>query len=419
MNSSNSGVISTEFVSVSDVFSDFTDISHSNHNRLVKSKRFGKWYMLKGLNAECADKAVFVEMLRKEFELGITLDHPHIIRTIGKENVPSIGDCIVLEYIDGVTFKEWLKSKPSTSERRRVVMELLDAMSYFHSKGVIHRDLKPENILITGNGANVKVIDFGLSDSDQYAILKQPAGSRKYSAPEQSANGTKVDLRADIYAFGALLPELGLRGIYKHIARKATQTAPTDRYANAGQVISAIHNRHRLNIAQTAGITVMLIGMGLYSLARTIPSEQLARATVDTVVREVFRVDTVRSIKEIPVVVEKIVMKDPGEGDSTYITRKKWEKQMVQKAEEGYKKIYTPLVEKYHIISTMEQLQQYSDQLMETFEKVAALNQELFAQIDVNSEFYVRYAMQLAVIQEKHCKPLTASVEKFTKSKQP
>lgn len=85
MNNSNSGIISTEFINVSDSFSDYIDISHGNHNRLVKAKRFGKWYMLKGLNAEYVDKAVFVELLRKEFDLGISLDHPNIIRTVGKE----------------------------------------------------------------------------------------------------------------------------------------------------------------------------------------------------------------------------------------------------------------------------------------------------------------------------------------------
>ena len=64
-----------------------------------------------------------------------------------------------------------------------------EAFTEFHLQGVVHRDLKPANILITDNGADVKIIDFGLSDADRYAILKQPAGTLGFSAPEQMGRG--------------------------------------------------------------------------------------------------------------------------------------------------------------------------------------------------------------------------------------
>lgn len=79
------------------------------------------------------------------------------------------------------SFRNMCKAHVLTSgfrpARRRAVGQILDAIAYFHLQGVVHRDLKPSNILITDNGADVKIIDFGLSDADRYAILKQPAGT--------------------------------------------------------------------------------------------------------------------------------------------------------------------------------------------------------------------------------------------------
>ena len=77
---------------------------------------------------------------------------------------------------------------------RKIVSQLCDVLEYIHSKQVIHKDLKPENILITHNGQNVKLIDFGLSDSDDYAPLKFHAGTQAYAAPELLSGG-KIDCR--------------------------------------------------------------------------------------------------------------------------------------------------------------------------------------------------------------------------------
>lgn len=96
-----------------------------------------------------------------------------------------IGPCIVIEYIDGLTLDAFLETKPSRQTRRKVIEQLVDALAYIHTKQVVHRDLRPSNILITRNGNNLKIIDFGLSDADDYAILKQSAGTLKYMAPEQ------------------------------------------------------------------------------------------------------------------------------------------------------------------------------------------------------------------------------------------
>lgn len=117
-------------------------------------------------------------------------------------------------------------------------------MCYIHGKQIIHRDLKSSNILIARNGNNVKIIDFGLSDADDYAILKQPAGTMKYMAPEQKQPDTKIDGRADIYAFGLLLHEI-FPHRYRHIAAKCSRPDRERRYANAKTLKKAFGRRVR------------------------------------------------------------------------------------------------------------------------------------------------------------------------------
>lgn len=216
--------------------------------------------------------------------MGIALDHPNIVRTITKEQDERVGDCIVLEYVDGTTLDHWLSTSPSRRERKRVVRQILDAMEYFHAQGVIHRDLKPQNILITRNGSNVKIIDFGLSDSDQYAALKQAAGTRRYAAPEQLIDGQKIDQSADIYAFGRLLEEFGLGRTYRRVAHKATRNNPKRRYRNDRAIIRSIKSYHGLNVAAVwAALVVVVAAAAALAIYNSIDYEAIEKqqTTID------------------------------------------------------------------------------------------------------------------------------------------
>lgn len=255
---SSSNILEAEFSTPDRGFTEYNEIPCNGFNRLFKVKRYGRWFVLKGLKAEYVNQAFYLELLRKEFDLTIQLDHPNIVRVFTRENDPVAGPSLLMEYIDGCTLSEFLKTRPSLAIRRKILYELLDAMRYFHSKQIIHRDLKPSNILITHNGNNVKIIDFGLSDADDYAVLKQPAGTVKYAAPEQMQQGTKIDARADIYAFGKLL-QLILPSQYKVIARKCQSTDPASRYQTEDDIATQLKRTRILKWTVAAIFSVLFL----------------------------------------------------------------------------------------------------------------------------------------------------------------
>lgn len=249
--SSASGYLADSFEGINQTFSDVKILHTSEVNIVAKAKRYGRWWLLKGLQKEVADKTGYQQMLRKELEILMMLQHPSIVTTIGLEDVDGLGACIVMEYVEGITLKEWLQDHPSAQARRRVMMELIEAVGYIHSKGIVHRDLKPGNILITTNGENVKLIDFGLADSDSYAVLKQPAGTIGYMAPEQ-AQAAKADVRNDIYSLGIIMQQMNLGYRYHRIANRCT--------ASIEKRYQTIHELRQDYQSKKAGITIWLLG---------------------------------------------------------------------------------------------------------------------------------------------------------------
>ncbi len=209
--------------------------SENGVNRLSMTTKDGKRYILKSLKPEFIGDAAYEQLLRKEFEIGYELDHSNICRTIAFEQYEEVGFAILLEYIDGVSLDKYLaQNKLSETEIKHIVIQLCDALSYTHHKQIIHRDLKPQNILITHNGANVKLIDFGLSDTDYHAILKSSAGTKFYASPEQ-IKSTTIDNRSDIYSLGIILSELWQGQPprkYQRIIGKCKRVNPQSRYFN-------------------------------------------------------------------------------------------------------------------------------------------------------------------------------------------
>ncbi len=289
--SSSSGEITSSFENISDVFTAYTEIPSEGFNRLFKAQRYGKWFILKGLKPEHQHKEVYVSLLTKEFELGVRMDHPNIVHTFSKENDPVAGPCIVMEYVDGLTLKEYLTQNPSCLARKRIMRELIEAMAYYHSLQIIHRDLKPDNILITRNGHNVKIIDFGLADSDWHGVLKQPVGSENYAAPEQKKGDTPIDCRADIYSFGKIV-RLLFPHSYRRIAHKCTQENRERRFRNADEILRRMQQK-RLYVFTLLPITCILVLLGgVWLLSKSKPSPIHSLPTPSSGIPEAQHSDT-------------------------------------------------------------------------------------------------------------------------------
>ena len=172
-------------------------------NLLARGERYGQQWLLKGLKPEFAQKKLYIDLLRKEFDIAMQLHHPNIVGVVSLKRVEALGSlCIVEEWIDGVTLQQWLAGKHSLDEKLHVLRQLLTAIKHCHSMQVIHRDLKPSNIMITREGNQVRIIDFGLSDTNSYSSLKAAAGTVHYVAPEILETDGEITAQADIYSLG-------------------------------------------------------------------------------------------------------------------------------------------------------------------------------------------------------------------------
>ncbi len=219
------------------------EIPSSGFNRLIRAKRYGKQFLLKGLKPEFQRQPQYVALLQKEFEIALTLSHPNIARIYSFEEIPQIGPCIVMEYVDGRPLDQFLQEHPSIKAKQRAIRQMLDAMAYYHSLQVVHRDLKPSNILVTHNGNNIRIIDFGCSDADQYVALKQPSYTLAYASPEQ-IEGSPLDCRSDIYNFGRVLQQVFPRR-YRAVKHRCCLRNRDARYPNAEAVLASMFGFRR------------------------------------------------------------------------------------------------------------------------------------------------------------------------------
>ena len=228
-----SGNINSDTQNLSLIYS-----SEDGFSELYRGCKNGRFFVYKALKKEFRGNIFYEELLKKDFNIGFTLNHACICQYFGMIDHPAIGNCIIMEWIDGRTLEELIdKGKVSRQIAKKIICEICDALEYIHHKQVIHRDLKPENIMITSNGDNVKIIDFGLADADSYNILKHPGGTRIYASPELLA-GETIDTRSDIWSLGLIIKELTNR--YNHISAKCLRRDKEQRYHSASEVKKAV-----------------------------------------------------------------------------------------------------------------------------------------------------------------------------------
>ncbi len=273
-----------KFEGIEKEFTDLQELTSQGYILILRAKRYGRWFALKTLTEDAAGQGVYAQVLRKELDVLMQMQHPYVVQTWGMEDVQGIGPAIVMEYIDGDTLASLLEHDGVMvlEQRRRIANELCEALDYVHSLGIVHRDVKPENIMITRNGRRVKLIDFGMADADQYAVLKQPAGTLNYMSPEQ-AQQSVPDVRNDIYSLGLVLRDLQLGRSYQKIIDRCLKPI-NQRYQSVREVMDAINGIHRQSrqwfrfgmaaVLAVLVVTVVALSWRIYDLDRHLNSQQ-------------------------------------------------------------------------------------------------------------------------------------------------
>lgn len=240
--------------------------------RLFKALRFNQWWVLKTLKPEFAHDQMQRNALYKEYKIARSLDYQFIVKYFSWEYVPELGCyCIVQEYVQGVTLDQYFRRPDiGVKEMYKVFMELAFALRYCAQQQVVHRDVKPTNVMITDNGKNVKLIDFGLSDRPDFSILKMPAGTRRYMAPEQAVKGAMVDYRSDMYALGKIMRRYHVPRRFDRISKRCIEHDPGKRYQSYDDLIHDLKesmNLFRIRLRTFAAValllTVAIVGFGL------------------------------------------------------------------------------------------------------------------------------------------------------------
>ena len=234
---------------------------------------------IKILKDEYLNNLEFIRRFKNESKAIAVLSHPNIVKVFDV----SFGDMIqyiVMEYIDGITLKEYIQQQGflTWKETVHLISQVLAALSHAHSKGVVHRDVKPQNMMLLSDGT-IKVTDFGIArfSNNTKTMTEQAIGSVHYIAPEQ-AKGDITDGRTDIYSLGVMMYEMltgklpydGDNAVsvalmhlqltpdapceinpdipegLEEITLKAMQKQPKDRYQSAQEMLADIE-RFRLN----------------------------------------------------------------------------------------------------------------------------------------------------------------------------
>jgi serine/threonine protein kinase len=206
---------------------------------------------------------VLAARLEREAEVVRKLDHPNIVPLLGANE-----GALIYSYCPGVSVAEALEEgRLSLGRSLRVAQDVLAALDYAHSRGVIHLDVKPANILVKGE--RCLLTDFGFAKDLALANItgeQMMLGTPSYMSPEQF-KGVRTERRSDIYAVGAVLyhmlsgaPPFGgqvlrflvgddsvkleplspLPGDLHEVVQRALSRDPDDRFPSAKAMLAAL-----------------------------------------------------------------------------------------------------------------------------------------------------------------------------------
>lgn len=176
----------------------------------AKCLMLNRYVAIKVLRPEFREDKDFINRFKIEAQSAGSLSHPNIVSIY---DVGQDGDLdyIVMEYVEGVTLKQYIDAKGIIPWREAVdyAAQICAGLEHAHKKGIIHKDIKPHNVIITREGT-LKITDFGIAkvmSSSTITTGNTTMGSVHYFSPEQ-ARGGYMDYKTDIYSLGVVLYEM-------------------------------------------------------------------------------------------------------------------------------------------------------------------------------------------------------------------
>jgi serine/threonine-protein kinase len=172
--------------------------------------RDGRTVALKIPHPDMEADPILSDRFKREAEIGARLRHPNVMEVYGGDRRSRI--YMVMEWCHGRLLRKILDEGRMPQDRAiRIAIEVLKALDYIHTNGVVHRDLKPENIMVDDDD-HIKLIDFGIAGDTAsrrltYANFTAMLGTPDYIAPEQ-VKGKRGDGRTDLYSMGVILYEM-------------------------------------------------------------------------------------------------------------------------------------------------------------------------------------------------------------------
>lgn len=174
----------------------------------ARRKSDGMELALKVLHPSRSRNHRYLERLRREAEISMRLDHPHVVKGhgFGEEGGYHF---LVMSYAPGKSLRDLLKLWGHFPEGqvREIARQLADALRSAHEMGIVHRDVKPGNVLVDDDG-QAMLTDLGLAKADTDTTVTRDGatvGTPQYMSPEQAKDPASVDERGDLYSLGATL----------------------------------------------------------------------------------------------------------------------------------------------------------------------------------------------------------------------
>ena len=229
-------IVSKDYENIKPFFAS----THGN-SRLFTASCNGRKVLIKALKADRAKDPKCRANLKEEYEITSQLEHKFIRKALAFETIQGLGDCLILEFIDGKSLAEHVRVGTLNEKQiKTVLIDLCDGLNYMHQRGIVHCDLKPENVMVTAGDGRAKIIDIGLPETEYKTDRELLIKENEFIAPEL-IKGEECDARSDVYSLGKIIEFISERNLlsqFKSVATHCTQFSREQRFDNIMEVKS-------------------------------------------------------------------------------------------------------------------------------------------------------------------------------------